>query len=101
MKWQAFWCGLPQFPFEHLFTVDQSGIWRRHMLWANSDGERLQTLLTQRFSSKMAVIFISLLISTEIGVFFSPLAPLNEIQDDIKAGESSLEFVAGTFPSRQ
>lgn len=93
VKWQAFWCGIPEFPLEHIFTVDQTGLWRRHMLWANSDGERLRTLLTQRLASN--VIYLSLLLSTEIGVFFSPSSPLNEVREDFEQGNTTLEFAAG------
>jgi len=95
IKCQPFWCGLPVFPFEHLFTVDQFDVWRKHMLWANTNGQRLQTLLTQRLSSN--VVFLSLLLSTEIGVFFSPSSPLNEVRNDFSAGAPSLDFAAGVF----
>lgn len=70
-SWHAvLWCGLPKIPLEHIVPVDQFGLWRQHQIWAINDSEQLRNLLTQRFSSN--VVFLSLLLSTEIGVCSFP-----------------------------
>lgn len=56
-------------PREFLITVDNFSIWRRHVAWAMASGQDLRAYLTQRYASSM--VFLSLLLSTELGVLFN------------------------------
>ncbi|KAL7539420.1 hypothetical protein ACHAWF_006404, partial [Thalassiosira exigua] len=58
---------------EYLMSVDHHQIWRRHLAWSLRDGDHLKNAVTSRFASNM--VFMSLLLGTEIGVLFSPSKP--------------------------
>lgn len=60
---------------EFFVTVDHFSIWRRHLAWANDDGKDLRTYMTQRYASNM--VFMSLLLSTELGEYGSSRGRLN------------------------
>ncbi|KAL7544035.1 hypothetical protein ACHAXR_013479 [Thalassiosira sp. AJA248-18] len=63
---------LPHFS-EYFMSVDHHQIWRRHLAWSLRDGDHLRNAVTSRFASNM--VFMSLLLGTEIGVLFSPSKP--------------------------
>mmetsp|Transcript_34239 Transcript_34239/g.49725 ORF Transcript_34239/g.49725 Transcript_34239/m.49725 type:complete len:352 (-) Transcript_34239:558-1613(-) len=58
------------FPKEMFMSIDNFPIWREHIVYCVSDGKRVREIMTQRFSSNM--VFLSLLLSVEVGVLFSP-----------------------------
>jgi len=92
-SWRPFWCGLLK-SHEYLFSVDQFSMWRRHQVWAHRDGAELRAVVSQRFSSNN--VFLSLLISTEVGILFSPSEPADEIRHHLeKAQLDTWGFWAG------
>mmetsp|Transcript_31983 Transcript_31983/g.52817 ORF Transcript_31983/g.52817 Transcript_31983/m.52817 type:complete len:277 (-) Transcript_31983:49-879(-) len=92
-RWSLFWFGIPVFPSEHAFTVDQFRIWRRHLVWSKLDAGELRTILTQRFSSNS--VFLSLLLSAEIAILFSPSEPADEVRKALKGYDIGVAFFAG------
>ena len=95
-RWQPFWSGLPRFPVEHVITVDQFGLWRQHLMWSKRSGEELRGILTQRLASN--VVFLTLLVSSEIGILFSPSEPARLVRKDLRdADYTVVEFYAGLF----
>lgn len=92
-RWRLFWFGIPSFPKEHAFTVDQFGIWRNHLVWSKLDAKQLRSLLTQRFSSNS--VFLSLLLSAEIAILFSPSNPADTVREALKVYDMSVAFFAG------
>ena len=63
---------------EYLITVDNFSLWRRHLAWAKNDGEDLRGYMTQRYASNM--VFLSLLLSTELGVLFNSAHVTTEVR---------------------
>lgn len=92
-RWRLFWYGIPSFPLEHTFTVDQQAVWRRHLIWSKRDSKELRTLLTMRFSSN--AVFLSLLMSSEIAILFSPSEPADIVRTALKNMDLSVNFFAG------
>ncbi|CAJ1954479.1 unnamed protein product [Cylindrotheca closterium] len=79
---------------ELFITVDNFSIWRRHMAWAMNNGEDLKAYMTQRYSSNM--IFMSLLLSTELGVLFSTSSITASVRQELQDGQHfTLSFWAG------
>ena len=72
---------LPNFS-EYFMSVDHHQIWRRHLAWSFSDGECLRNAVVSRFASNM--VFMSLLLGTEIGVLFSPSQPADIFRAALK-----------------
>jgi len=68
---------LPHFS-EYFMSVDHHQIWRRHLAWSLRDGDHLRNAVTSRFASNM--VFMSLLLGTEIGVLFSPSKPADRFR---------------------
>lgn len=93
IRWQPFWCGVPSKIWEHVYSIDQSGLWKQHMVFSKRDGNELRGLLVQRFAS--STVFLSLLLSTEIGVFFSPSDPADNVRVALKNIDYGLEFYTG------
>lgn len=94
-RWKALWLGLPKMT-EHFVPVDLSGKWRQHLVWAKRDNEQLKNLVTQRFGSNS--VLLSLLLSTEIGILFSPSDPAQLIRDELKtADRNTVAFWCGLF----
>jgi hypothetical protein len=69
---------LPDSPTEYFMSVDHHPIWRRHLAWSSRDGQHLINVVTARFASNM--VFMSLLLGTEIGVLFSPSEPADKFR---------------------
>lgn len=94
---RVFWFGLPKPPLEHAVSVNHFFIWRQHLVWSKRNGEELRNILTQRYAS--STVILSLLLSTELGVLFSPSPPANSVR--IALGEeqdrSTLEFWTGVI----
>lgn len=63
-------------------SVDHHQIWRRHLAWSLRDGDNLRNAVTSRFASNM--VFMSLLLGTEIGVLFSPSKPADKFRMALK-----------------
>lgn len=63
-------------------SVDHHQIWRRHLAWSLRDGDHLRNAVTSRFASNM--VFMSLLLGTEIGVLFSPSKPADTFRAALK-----------------
>lgn len=94
--WQMFWYGLPEFPQEHLLSVDQFGLWREHLAWSKKSGAELRSLVIQRLSSN--TVLLTLLTSSMIGTLFSPSKPLDAVRTELKNHDyASLEFWTGIF----
>lgn len=72
---------LPHFS-EYFMSVDHHQIWRRHLAWSLRDGDHLRNAVTSRFASNM--VFMSLLLGTEIGVLFSPSKPADRFRAALK-----------------
>lgn len=73
---------LPKFS-EYFFSVDHHKIWRRHLAWSLRDGDHLRNAVTSRFASNM--VFMSLLLGTEIGVLFSPSKPADTFREALES----------------
>mmetsp|Transcript_29443 Transcript_29443/g.70783 ORF Transcript_29443/g.70783 Transcript_29443/m.70783 type:complete len:539 (-) Transcript_29443:106-1722(-) len=79
---------------EYFVTVDNFSIWRRHLAWALSNGDELKTYMTQRYASNM--VFMSLLLSTELGVLFNSSSITSSVRKELQDGQHwSLSFWAG------
>ena len=76
---------------EFLISVDHHQIWRRHLAWCDRDGDKLRQAVTSRFASNM--VFMSLLLSTEIAVLFSPSKPAQSIRQAL----DSLQYPSAYF----
>eukprot|EP00584_Thalassiosira_punctigera_P005029 CAMPEP_0172534688 /NCGR_PEP_ID=MMETSP1067-20121228/6958_1 /TAXON_ID=265564 ORGANISM="Thalassiosira punctigera, Strain Tpunct2005C2" /NCGR_SAMPLE_ID=MMETSP1067 /ASSEMBLY_ACC=CAM_ASM_000444 /LENGTH=460 /DNA_ID=CAMNT_0013319505 /DNA_START=317 /DNA_END=1699 /DNA_ORIENTATION=+ len=72
---------LPKFS-EYFMSVDHHQIWRRHLAWSIQDGDHLRNAVTSRFASNM--VFMSLLLGTEVGVLFSPSKPADRFRAALK-----------------
>ena len=71
--------------------------WIENVAWAK-DGKNMRDYSTQRFSSMM--VFLSLMLGSEIGVLFSPSDPGKMIRAALENPEDSYQtplFWAGTF----
>ena len=66
-------------------SVDHHQIWRRHLAWSLRDGDHLRNAVTSRFASNM--VFMSLLLGTEIGVLFSPSKPADTFRAALQASD--------------
>jgi hypothetical protein len=89
-----YWFGLPRNLLEHFISVDLFGIWRRHLVWAKRDGDELRNTVIARFAS--TTVFLSLLVSAEIGVFFSPSNVVEIVRKALEMNETrTLEFWTG------
>eukprot|EP00977_Amphora_coffeiformis_P016602 scaffold5169_cov172-Amphora_coffeaeformis.AAC.33 len=75
---KLFWNGLPADWTGHFVSVDLSARWRRHLVWAKSDAKQLLQVVTARFTS--TTVFLTLLVSAELGTFFSPSRPVEEVR---------------------
>lgn len=79
---------------ECIITVDNFSIWRRHLAWAMENGNDLKTYMTQRCASNM--VFMSLLLSTELGVLYNSAAVTTTVREQLREGDHwSLPFWAG------
>lgn len=79
---------------EFFVTVDNFSIWRRHLAWAMESGNDLKTHMTQRYASNM--VFMSLLLSTELGMLFGTASVTTEVRDQLRDGQHwSFSFWAG------
>lgn len=90
------WYILPRHFTEYFFSLDLSAIYRRHLVWAKTDGASLRTLVTERFTS--TTVFLSLLLSAEIGILFSPSDIMEEVRaalDTAQIIDTDLKFWAG------
>eukprot|EP00538_Stauroneis_constricta_P004338 CAMPEP_0119545694 /NCGR_PEP_ID=MMETSP1352-20130426/370_1 /TAXON_ID=265584 /ORGANISM="Stauroneis constricta, Strain CCMP1120" /LENGTH=790 /DNA_ID=CAMNT_0007590275 /DNA_START=295 /DNA_END=2667 /DNA_ORIENTATION=+ len=81
-------------PREYFITVDHFSIWRRHLAWAMENGKDLRSYMTQRYASNM--VFMSLLLSTELGVLFNSAQLNTNVRMQLQLGNHmSVEFWAG------
>lgn len=79
---------------EFIVTVDHFRIWRRHVSWAMPVGDKLKDYLTQRYASSM--VFLSLLLSTELNVLFNSAAVTTSVRDGLWEEEYwSIRFWTG------
>ena len=84
----------PKSLFEVFVSVDLSALWRRHLVWAKKDGGELLSIVTARFQS--TAIVLSLLVSAEIGTFFSPSRIVTEVRTALREDQKfTLEFWTG------
>jgi hypothetical protein len=81
---------------EFVITVDHFSIWKRHLAWAMENGKDLRDYMTQRYASSM--IFMSLLLSTELSVLFNSAKVTGEVRQALLLEEHfSVEFWVGIF----
>jgi hypothetical protein len=67
---------------EYVITVDHFPIWRRHLAWAMDNGKDLRDYMTQRYAASM--VFMSLLLSTELGVLFNSAGVTSAIRQSLR-----------------
>ena len=93
-RWRTF-LSLPE-ASEYLISVDHHQIWRRHLAWCDRDGDKLRQAVTSRFASNM--VFMSLLLATEISVLFSPSRPAQNLRQALESMKhTSAYFWGGLF----
>lgn len=81
---------------EFFVTVDNFSIWRRHLAWAFENGKDLRAYMTQRYASNM--VFMSLMLSTELGVLFNSAEVTMQVRVDLREGHhGTISFWAGLF----
>lgn len=70
-EWKLWFYGIsmPHIWWGRIASVDLMPLWMRHMVWAKGEDALLATV-TQRYASTS--VLMSLLVSAELGVFFSP-----------------------------
>ena len=91
---KLFWTGLPENFVSHLIPVDLTAKWRRHLVWAKSDADKLLSVVTARFTS--TTVFLTLLVSAELGTFFSPSRVVEEVRTALEQDEwQALDFWIG------
>ncbi len=79
---------------EYVITVDHFPIWRRHLAWAMDNGKDLRDYITQRYAASM--VFMSLLLSTELGVLFNSAGVTTEIRQSLRQqAHHTVSFWAG------
>lgn len=91
----SFLC-LPQ-GIEHVVSADLTALWRRHLVWSKKDGDELLRIVVARYTS--TTVFLTLLVSAEIGVFFSPSEVTQVIREALSDPEEeySLIYWTGIF----
>ena len=81
---------------EYFITVNHFSIWRRHNAWSMENGKDLRAYITQRYAS--AMVFMSLLLSTEFGVLFNSSAVTSQVRANlVEAHWNTVGFWAGLF----
>ena len=79
---------------EYVITVDHFPIWRRHLAWAMDNGKDLRDYITQRYAASM--VFMSLLLSTELGVLFNSAGVTTAIRQSLRQqAHHTVSFWAG------
>jgi hypothetical protein len=79
---------------EYFISTDNFSIWRRHLAWAFEDGQDLRQYMTQRYASTM--VFMSLLLSTELGVLFNSAKVTTEVRFNLhNSNHQTVAFWAG------
>jgi hypothetical protein len=79
---------------EWLVPVNSFSIWRRHLAWAMEHGGDLRNYMTSRFASNM--VFLSLLLTAELNVLFSPSTITADIRTALQNQiHSELKFWIG------
>jgi len=82
--------------FDVIIPIELTTSWYTHIVYAKHDGATLRTLFTQRFAAISTMV--SLLVSTQIAVMFSPSEPTQKARDAMANLEWGLvSFWAGTF----
>lgn len=79
--------------YEFFISVDQTGLWRKHIAWAKPKGKEIRDYTTQRFSSNM--VFLSLLLGATVNVLFSPSLLSTAIRTAVKNEEYGLKYWIG------
>lgn len=88
------WSSLLADVTSHFVPVDLTAKWRRHLVWAKNDADKLLQVVTARFTS--TTVFLTLLVSAELGTFFSPSRPVEEVRTSLENDEwDTLDFWAG------
>ena len=81
-------------PHEFFISADHFACWRRHLAWSKHDGAELRTYMTQRFASSM--VFMSLLLSAELGVLFNSSKITTEMRAAMmKQEHTDMKFYIG------
>lgn len=94
--WRALFCqGLPADWKGHFIPVDLTAKWRRHLVWAKTgNAQQLLQVVTARFTSTSVIL--SLLVSAELGTFFSPSRPAEEVRTALEEDAyDTLDFWVG------
>ncbi|CAJ1954472.1 unnamed protein product [Cylindrotheca closterium] len=92
-----FWCGILDRFYDHFITVDMSKRWRDHVIYSKSSGAELRQSITQRFSS--STIFLSVILSAEIGMLTSPANLSAEVRDALATSSYTLAYWTGIVVS--
>jgi hypothetical protein len=75
--------GLLQFPFDYIFTVNNSSLWQKHVAWAKPDGRELKLYITQSYSSFS--VLLSLLLATTTAIFFHSSPEIVELRQHLRS----------------
>jgi len=79
-------------------SVDLTSRYRRHLVWAKQrNGEKLLSIVIARY--QYTTVFCSLLVTADLGVFFSPSNVVEEVRVALKAGDVNLHFMTGVVLS--
>jgi hypothetical protein len=88
------WFGIHGSVWENFVSIDLSGLWRRHVVWAKNDGGDLRNTVTARFAS--TTVFLSLIVGAELGVLFSPSTIVEVVRQALAdTATDSLKFWTG------
>lgn len=81
---------------DYFLSVDLNDTYLTHLVWAKTDCNELKSVVTSRFTS--STVFLSLLVNTQMAVFFSPSDLVTDTRNVLKSRDivgHPLEFMAG------
>ena len=75
-------------------SVELTGIWRLHLVYAKKDGKELLGIYTQRFASLTTML--TLLVGAQVATLFSPSRPTETVRTALETNDvGSVAFWAG------
>ena len=95
--WQGilnFWY-LPYSLSSHFMSADLSARYRRHLVWAKDDGEKLLNVVTSRF--QITTVILSLMVASDLAVLYSPSQVVHDVREAMAEGVQffNLKFFIG------
>jgi len=82
---------------ESFVSVDHFPSWTNHIVWSKKQGDNVRDLVTKQYAPNM--VFMGLILSSELGVFFSPSDISTEMRKVLTTdgGYTEVIFYAGIF----